>query len=76
MKIQEISGRKIGEEFGGGSTGLVGLFGSIKNFPIDYVSVLFRWGGRVSVFAAQFTIGKRSPMIIIAVLPSRVPTHC
>jgi hypothetical protein len=72
-KIREISGRKTGEEFGGGSIGLVGLFGSMKNFPIDYALVQFRWvGGTVSVFAAQITIGKRLPAIIIIVLP----THC
>lgn len=33
MKTQVISGRKIGEEIGGGSIGLVGLFGSYQKLP-------------------------------------------
>lgn len=43
MKTQEISARKIGEDIKGGSIGLVGLLGSINNFPIDCVRVQFRW---------------------------------
>jgi hypothetical protein len=45
LKTQVISGRKIREEIGGGSIGLVGSFGSIKNFPIDCVRAQLRWRG-------------------------------